>query len=146
MYMFSPFRHLCVPEYSYIQSYHKRPSFSFPHRVLRVSISFPDKMKGSALVGHPPNNQDDYWIIKGFLRQAGLPDETIHPDKGLPIHKPPHTSNDDRGTGLLTAMCVVIVLVFLITATRLSLRYFRNDLKWGWDDWVIIPAAVCIRL
>jgi hypothetical protein len=90
-------------------------------------------MKGSALVGHPPNNQDDYWIIKGFLRQSGLPDKTIHPDKGLPIHKPPHASDDERGTGLMAAMCVAIVLIFLITVTRFSLRYFRSDLNWGWD-------------
>lgn len=102
-------------------------------------------MKGSALVGHPPNNQDDYWIIKGFLRQSGLPDKTIHPDKGLPINKPPHASDDERGTGLMAAMCVAIVLIFLITVTRLSLRYFRSDLNWGWDDWLIIPAAVCIQ-
>lgn len=88
-------------------------------------------MKGSALVGHPPNNQDDYWIIKGFLRQSSLPNKTIHPDKGLPIHKPPHTSDDERGTGLMAAMCVTIVLIFLITVTRLSLRYFRSDLNWG---------------
>lgn len=45
----------------------------------------------------------------------------------------------------MAAMCVAIVLIFLITVTRLSLRYFRSDLNWGWDDWLIVPAAVCIQ-
>ena len=102
-----------------------------------------DKMTGSAFVGHPPSNQDDYWIIKGFLRLTGLPDKMIHPDKGLPIHKPPHASDNERGTGLLVAMCVAMALIIIITGTRLSLRYFRSDLKWGLDDWMLIPALVC---
>ncbi len=42
-------------------------------------------MKGSALFRHPPNNQDDYFIIKGFVRQSGLPDYKIHPDKVFPF-------------------------------------------------------------
>ena len=103
-------------------------------------------MKGSALVGHPPNNQDDYWIIKGFLRLSGLSDKMIHPDKGLALHKPAHASDDERGTGLMAAMCVALALIVLITGTRLSLRYFRSDLKWGWDDWMIIPATVRFRI
>ena len=103
-------------------------------------------MNCSALVGHPPNNQNDYWIIKGFLRQSGLPDKIIHPDNGLPIHKPPHALDNERGTELMAATCVAIALVFLISGTRLALRYFRSDLTWSWDDWMIIPAAVCLIL
>lgn len=102
-------------------------------------------MKGSALVGHLPNNQDDYWIIKGLLRQSGLPDKAIRPENGLPIHKPPRASDAEQRIGLVAAMYVAIVLIFLITVTRLSLRYFRSDLKWGWDDWLMIPAAVCTQ-
>ena len=100
-------------------------------------------MTGSALVGHPPANQDDFWIIKGFLRQSGLPDKKIHPEKGLPIHKPPHASDDEQGTRLMVGMCVAMVLIVMITVTRLSLRWFRKDLKWGLDDWMLIPALVC---
>ena len=37
---------------------------------------------------------------------------------------------------------MVIFLVLLITGTQLSLRYFRKDLKIGYDDYVIIPAAL----
>ncbi len=35
-----------------------------------------------------------------------------------------------------------MVLVILITGARLGLRYFRRDLKFGYDDWVIVPAAL----
>lgn len=30
----------------------------------------------------------------------------------------------------------------LITGSRLVLRATRRDLRWGLDDWIIIPAAV----
>ena len=101
-------------------------------------------IKGSALFRYRPNNQDDYFIIKGFTTQSGLLDSEIHPEKGIPFHEPPHASDDERGTGLGAAMGVAMVLIFIITTTRLSLRYFRSDLKWGWDDWMMIPAAVCL--
>ena len=114
-----------------------------PHQLL-PSPPDPDNMTHSAFVGHPPANQDDYWIIKGFLRQLGLPEKMIHPEKGLPIHRPPNASDDERGTELLTAMCVAMALIIIITGTRLSLRYFRHDLKWGLDDWMLIPALVCL--
>jgi hypothetical protein len=31
-------------------------------------------MSGSALVGHPPKNERDYYIAKALLRQHGKPD------------------------------------------------------------------------
>lgn len=37
---------------------------------------------------------------------------------------------------------IVIVLIVLITGGRLALRWKRRDLRWGPDDWAIIPAAV----
>ena len=39
-------------------------------------------------------------------------------------------------------MAVAMAFVILITGTRLGLRFFRRDLKFGYDDWVIIPAAL----
>lgn len=104
-------------------------------------------MTGSALMGQPPNNQDDYWIIKGFTRVAGIPDGKINPNMGfpLPLKRPPNAAHETQGPGIIAGMVVAMVLVLLMTGTRLSLRFFRRDLRWGWDDWVIIPAAVCIR-
>lgn len=105
-------------------------------------------MSGSALVGQPPNNQEDYDIIKGLLRVMGIPDAVVNPSKGLPLPlmRPPddHYPSDypDQGPRLVAAMCVAILLVLLITGGRVGLRFFRKDLHWGWEDIAIMPAAV----
>ena len=37
-----------------------------------------------------------------------------------------------------------MTLVVVIAGARLGLRYFRRDLKLGYDDWVIVPAALAV--
>lgn len=39
-------------------------------------------------------------------------------------------------------MTVLMTLITLITGARLSLRLFRKDLKFGFDDWAIIVALI----
>ncbi len=43
---------------------------------------------------------------------------------------------------MIASTSVAMALVILITGARLGLRYFRRDLKVGYDDFVIIPAAL----
>ena len=105
-------------------------------------------MTGSAIIGQPPNNQDDFNIIRGLMRVMGLPDGMKDPAKGLPLplkrpvddHYP--ASYPTQGPRIAAAICAAIALVVVITGARVGLRFFRKDLHWGWEDIVIIPAAV----
>lgn len=101
-------------------------------------------MKGSTHFGEPPSNQNDYWIIKGLERLLHIPDGMLDPSLGFPsqLQPPPNYKYETRGPGIVAGVSVAIVLVTLITGTRLGLRAFRKDLKWGLDDWLIIPAAL----
>lgn len=98
-------------------------------------------MAGSALLGQPPANQNDYYIIRGTFRAGKLPytDETI---KGgfKWVKTPPNAPHDNRTAHIYGAMAVVIVLATLITWTRVFLRYWKKELRFGSDDWVIILA------
>lgn len=99
---------------------------------------------GSALFGQPPNNQDDWFIIRGFARSLGIPDEVLNPSHGFPspLQRPPNSPYVSRGPSMIASMAVAMALVILITGARLGLRYFRRDLKVGYDDFVIVPAAL----
>ena len=108
-------------------------------------------MMGSAIVGQPPNNQDDSDVISGLLRIMGIPDKVLDPAYGLPLPlKRPNNDHfpidfHDQGPRIIAAMCTAITLVSLVTGARLGLRFFRKDLHWGWEDFIILPAAVCIQ-
>lgn len=101
-------------------------------------------MSGSALFGQPPNNQDDWFIIRGFATWVGIPDEMLDPSKGFPspVQRPPNSHYASRGPGIIASAAVTIFLVVLITGTRLGLRFLRRDLTVGYDDYFIIPAAL----
>lgn len=101
-------------------------------------------MTGSALYGTPPNDENDLWIIKGLMRLFRIPPGTFDPTKGFPlrIHPPPDYRYETRGPRAIGAATAVIMLIIIITGGRLMLRWKRRDLRWGMDDWVIIPAAV----
>lgn len=101
-------------------------------------------MKGSAKYGTPPNTETDLWIVKGIIKLFHIPPGVIDPTKGFPlrIHPPPNYHYERRGIRAIASVSVVITLIVLITGGRLLLRWKRRDLRWGPDDWVIIPAAV----
>ena len=101
-------------------------------------------MTGSAVVGHPPASQDDIFIVKGLLRVLHVPEALIHPERGFPpsVPRPPEVHYRSRGVDIAAGAAVTIGLVALITGTRLALRWRRQSLQWGLDDWFIIPAAV----
>lgn len=98
----------------------------------------------SALIGQPPNNQEDYWIVLGILRRAGMPN--LDPAKGaqIPPSRPLNDQYKSRAPMMLAADIVCIVLVVLITGTRLLIRALCHGLRWGWDDWMILLASVSL--
>lgn len=100
-------------------------------------------MTTSALYGTPPVTEDDLWIIKGVYRFLGLTGK-VDPKKGIPLRakKPPNYVFESWGDRAVRTAAALIVLMVLITGSRLVLRATRGDLRWGLDDWVIIPAAV----
>ena len=95
-------------------------------------------MPESAFVGYPPVNQRDWWIVRGFYRALHLPNK--NPDLGIPSMraKPGAPHGESNASGTIALNCIMISLVTIITTTRLALRYFRKDLRWGPDDYVMI--------
>lgn len=98
----------------------------------------------SALVGEPPNNEHDYWIIKGMFRTIGFND--ADPNDGYTIAPaiPNTRSQGDEGRHIIAGMIVCIVVMVVATCTRLGVRFFRAGIRSGADDWMLIPAAVCL--
>ena len=98
-------------------------------------------MSSSALLGQPPNTEDDYYVVKAIMANFHLPGGD--PTKGISLGpRPLILQSNSRGPQIITASIILIVLVVLITGTRLSIRAFHPKVKWGWDDWLIIPATV----
>ena len=101
-------------------------------------------MVKSALVGQPPLTQDDYWIVRGNLLEYGL--EKLDPSKGLqipPFRPPPDKYHfHTRGPAIIAVCSVSIVIMLFATIARLLVRKLKKDLKFGRDDWLIIPATV----
>lgn len=96
-------------------------------------------MTGSALVGQPPATEEDFFIVRGALRMAHLLDSDDMVKKGISsVKMPPGAAHDSRQGTIIAQMAVTIALISLITITRLLLRAFKRDLKWGLDDWAII--------
>lgn len=104
----------------------------------------------SAFVGQPPATEDDYWMVRWIIMSANgygrvsplRPD--MDPALGVPglPKAPPGYVFETRQPGVIIATSVLTVLMFLMTAVRLGLRWCRKDLAWGLDDWLVIPGAV----
>ena len=62
------------------------------------------------------------------------------PDVGIPAlkAKPGMIHGQTNGPETIATNTIFIVLLTLITSARLTLRYFRKDLKWGPDDYAIL--------
>ena len=100
-------------------------------------------MPDSALFGHPPVTEHDYDTVKAIGRVLGVYPGPMDPSKGFPQLAAPAGSPDPYiGGPNFAANIAVLVLVVLVTTTRLMLRAFRHELKLGWDDWAIIPAVL----
>ena len=103
-------------------------------------------MTGSAFFGDPPNNQNDWFVIRGYGRLLHIPDDMYDPSKGLPIpfQRPQGIHYKSRGPGMIAGAAVAIAMVLLLTGTRLWLRFFRRDLRVGWE-YVLRQFLICSR-
>lgn len=97
----------------------------------------------SALIGSPPATQDDYWIVKGMLNAVHMANKT-DADNGYTFlpKRPAGYEYEDKQTGIIIGMSICIFVMFFVSGARLGLRLFRTGLRWGADDWVLIPGAV----
>ena len=102
-------------------------------------------MPNSAFVGQPPATFEDGLIIRGYARRLGVTENMPDPTQVFPL--PPDKSLDGAedvsiNSTIITCMSLAMALILLITVTRLCLRVLWKDLRIGYDDLVIIPAAI----
>jgi hypothetical protein len=97
----------------------------------------------SAYFNTPPANELDERIAAGLLLLTGLTPDLKHPKDGVTI--PPFRPTEDyhfetRGPGVIIALSLCMVVLTLVTFLRLGIRLFVHRLRFGADDWLIIPA------
>lgn len=99
-------------------------------------------MSSSAFLGQPPADQDDFYIIKGMYRAAYAFNKD--PSKGYLFvpRKPENYGYNDKQASIIVGMALAIIIMMFTTALRLTLRRFKTGVRWGADDWILIPAAV----
>lgn len=102
-------------------------------------------MSQSALLGAPPNTEEDFFIARGLIYFFGL-EQVLDPQMGAQIAPPPPPPelyvSETRGPAIAAGALVTIIVSVVITGARLLLRKFKRGLKWGLDDWLIIPGLV----
>jgi hypothetical protein len=103
-------------------------------------------MSSHLLLGQRPASNNDWLIVRGYARSLGIPDNMIDPSQGFALlvnRSQPYTGiYTPQGPSIIAVMAIAIALVILTTGTRLYLRAFRKSLNVGYDDLVIIPAAI----
>lgn len=99
-------------------------------------------MSGSALMGEPPNDEHDAQAIKRSWKLNHVNNKPTRKASIIPTIKPHNTPPDSRQTYLNACSIVIIFLTALITGTRLFLRIYQRDLRWGPDDWAILVGAL----
>ncbi|OJD40604.1 uncharacterized protein BKCO1_1000445 [Diplodia corticola] len=97
----------------------------------------------SALIGSPPATDNDYWIVKGMLRAVHL-DGKLDADKGFSLlpKRPDSYQYEEKRASIIAAMSVCIFVMVSVTVARLAVRLFRTGVRWGADDWMLIPGAI----
>ncbi|KAL8830887.1 MAG: hypothetical protein Q9191_001183 [Dirinaria sp. TL-2023a] len=63
----------------------------------------------------------------------------------IPVITPPNAPHDSKSGELIAVTTVFMAFAVRITGLRLSLRFFRKDLKWRMDDWAIILCGLTSR-
>ena len=91
---------------------------------------------GSALFGEPPANDRDRLILIGLGRSR-----TNQYKVPKPVPLAPG-SPESQAKGFVIGTVFAIVLITLITGTRLAARTLFRRQKFGADDIVVIPAVV----
>jgi hypothetical protein len=93
-------------------------------------------MTDSAFFGQPPNTADNYWIVRSLLLSAGLTgaDPKLGILSGPPRPPPDQYHFETRRPGLIAGSSVCIVVMVLVTVTRLLYRRFNTSVQFGADD------------
>ncbi|QSZ29327.1 hypothetical protein DSL72_003841 [Monilinia vaccinii-corymbosi] len=95
----------------------------------------------SALIGHPPNTTNDFYIVAYLLISLG---KQKSPLQGvlIPPLAPANYVYESRATSIIVGMAVSIFFMFSITFTRLLIRFLNHGVRLGLDDVFIIPGAL----
>lgn len=99
----------------------------------------------SAILGTSPNTQQDYYIVRGLLREYGLA-SAVDPAEGFPLfpQAPPGYTHESKRPQIIVALVFIILVILLPTIARLVTRARNLQMIWGSDDWAIILAAVSL--
>lgn len=97
----------------------------------------------SAYFNTPPANELDERICAGLLLLTGLTPNIKDPKDGVTIPPFRPTENyhfETKGPAIIAALSVCIVLLTIIAFLRLGIRLFVHAVRFGADDWLVIPA------
>ncbi|KAF2126667.1 hypothetical protein P153DRAFT_346653 [Dothidotthia symphoricarpi CBS 119687] len=97
----------------------------------------------SAYFSTPPANELDERIAAGLLLLTGLTPNIKDPQDGVTIPPFCPTENyhfETKGPAVIVALSVCMVVLTLVTFLRLGIRLFVHGVRFGADDWLIIPA------
>lgn len=99
-------------------------------------------MGHSAYLNTPPANDLDRKIAKGMYLYFGtIPNDTMLAEGVIiPPFRPDNYQFESKGPGIIAGLSVCIAIIVIVTLTRLYLRIFVQSLKFGTDDYIIIPA------
>jgi hypothetical protein len=99
-------------------------------------------MSSSAFLGQPPASQDDFYTIKGMYRAAYAFNKDASKGYLFVPKKPEDYEYTDKQAGIIIGLVAAIVVMLSTTILRLSLRQFKTGVRWGADDWILIPGVV----
>lgn len=99
-------------------------------------------MSETAKFNEPPSTQQDLWVVKGTLLSSGLTKTNASNGVHLSPMRPSIYHYETKGPGIITGCAVCIFVMLLVTLKRLHLRWSKPSLKFGTDDWLMIPALL----
>lgn len=110
-----------------------------------ANLSVMSENTTSALVGNPPNTQQDFYIIRGLDRSYEL--NISDPNDGWTYFaaEPSGYVHETKQTQVIVGLVIMILTVLIPTATRVILRASNPAMQFGSDDWAIILAAVSFQ-
>lgn len=106
-------------------------------------------MSATGYINEAPSTARDLEIVKGMLLSSGITPDIRNPALGVSL-SPSRPGPDDyvfqtKGPMILAWLATSMSIMILVTGARLYLRYFVPRLKWGLDDWLMIPA-LCLAV
>ena len=96
----------------------------------------------SALLGQPPANESDRRIVRALIVAAGLLGIQNPEDGYLATNGGPTPRGQSQAGKFLALAGVSIFFITTVTGTRILLRHFNGKSRFGWDDALIVIAAV----